>query len=335
MPLFPFDWSTVSRPCAGMIELAYDNEKAEASTMCFVAADGGQAVLTADFSLAECAFSPCFLPFGTWLIYCASGACVFSSGAGASIALAAGEAKAIESTFDVCTFPTHQCTLVCLILTSQSAARNGVVSPGEEAGAREPAASLPRTACSPPNAPIACAAAALQTCTLECLRTNRTRDVMAAKAALIAAVTHFSQAWRRHAYPIGSQEASCPQAAEEYRHLTASQRRIVDRCSRIIAGDLSCRRSIEELAQGFEVSATSLKNYFRFTYGVTPTRFAQNLRMRRAKELLARTSLPVGVIAEAVGYASHAKFSRAFRNSTSVSPLEFRRSCRHGIAPGV
>ena len=228
MPLFPFDWNTVSRSCTGMIELAYANEQAGSSTICFVTAGGGQAILTADFSLAECAFSPWFLPFGTWFIYCTSGACVFSSGAGASVALSTGEAKAIESTFDACTFPTQQCTLVCLILTSQSAAQNSGVSPGEKMGAREPAADMSRTACRPSNAHIACAAEALQTCMLECLHTHRTCDVTVAEAALKGAVKNFSRAWRRNACPMGSREASRPKASEEYRHLTASQRRIVD-----------------------------------------------------------------------------------------------------------
>lgn len=113
-----------------------------------------------------------------------------------------------------------------------------------------------------------------------------------------------------------------------YRHVTSAQRRIVQECYEIIAEDLSRRVPAEELASLFDISPTSLKNYFRCIYGKTPSSLANDMRMAKAQELLEKTDMQVSRVAEAVGYANHGKFAQAFRLSTSLSPLEYRRESR-------
>ena len=62
--------------------------------------------------------------------------------------------------------------------------------------------------------------------------------------------------------------------------------------------------------------------------GRPPQEFLLNYRMSKAAELLKLTSLSVGDIANAVGYANQLHFSRAFKNIYGESPRSWRQS--HG-----
>jgi AraC-like DNA-binding protein len=60
--------------------------------------------------------------------------------------------------------------------------------------------------------------------------------------------------------------------------------------------------------------------------GVTFERYLQTLRLGRAKETLAGTSLPIGRVAELSGFKSRTYFQRIFRETTGVTPIEYRKS---------
>ena len=49
------------------------------------------------------------------------------------------------------------------------------------------------------------------------------------------------------------------------------------------------------------------------------------MRMKRAKELLERTDMPVSRVSESVGYANHGKFAHSFKRFTGFLPLEYRK----------
>ena len=74
--------------------------------------------------------------------------------------------------------------------------------------------------------------------------------------------------------------------------------------------------------------ATSRRQLQRALAEVGDTSFSRELqreRMRRAAELLAGGSLPVQVVAGAVGYRQAAQFAKVFRRHYGVSPSSFRR----------
>lgn len=60
--------------------------------------------------------------------------------------------------------------------------------------------------------------------------------------------------------------------------------------------------------------------------GLTYGAISDEARRRRAADLLKRTNQSVQSIAEAVGYAENASFTRAFKRWTGLSPLRFRSS---------
>ncbi|MCM3042159.1 AraC family transcriptional regulator [Paenibacillus motobuensis] len=83
--------------------------------------------------------------------------------------------------------------------------------------------------------------------------------------------------------------------------------------------------SLEHLTRIACMSSSKLTSYFKRTYGLTITEYAQIIRMDRAKQMLLDSTKGVGEIAGAVGYKRHASFSEVFKRMTGLTPNEYRR----------
>jgi AraC family transcriptional regulator of arabinose operon len=70
---------------------------------------------------------------------------------------------------------------------------------------------------------------------------------------------------------------------------------------------------------------SQLTALFRGQVGVSPMRFVQDERLRRAAELVAVTALPFQTIAERLGFQSAFYFSNQFRTRYGVSPRNYRK----------
>ena len=73
------------------------------------------------------------------------------------------------------------------------------------------------------------------------------------------------------------------------------------------------------------MGATKLKTSFHQMFGCTITEYIQHRRMAQAEQLLVRTDLSIGQIAQSVGYASASRFSALFRRDTGMLPTEYRK----------
>ena len=82
--------------------------------------------------------------------------------------------------------------------------------------------------------------------------------------------------------------------------------------------------TIEDIAGVCGLNRTYLGKIFKEALGKTPQEFLLNYRMLKAAELLKLTSLSIGDIGLAVGYANQMHFSRAFKNNYGISPREWR-----------
>ena len=60
-------------------------------------------------------------------------------------------------------------------------------------------------------------------------------------------------------------------------------------------------------------------------YGCTITEYLQHRRMSQAEYLLTDTTLSIGQVAQAVGYASASRFAELFRKSTGLLPSTYRK----------
>lgn len=82
--------------------------------------------------------------------------------------------------------------------------------------------------------------------------------------------------------------------------------------------------TIEDIAGVCGLNRTYFGKIFKEALGKTPQEFLLNYRMLKAAELLKLTSLSIGDIGLAVGYANQMHFSRAFKNNYGISPREWR-----------
>lgn len=86
--------------------------------------------------------------------------------------------------------------------------------------------------------------------------------------------------------------------------------------------------SIEEITRFVGINRSYFGKIFRNAMGKTPQEFLISYRMIKATELLKLTSLSVAEIGKAVGYENQLHFSRAFKNTYGMSPLNWKKSHR-------
>ena len=82
--------------------------------------------------------------------------------------------------------------------------------------------------------------------------------------------------------------------------------------------------TIEDIAGVCGLNRTYFGKIFKEALGKTPQEVLLNYRMLKAAELLKLTSLSIGDVGLAVGYANQMHFSRAFKNNYGISPREWR-----------
>lgn len=80
-----------------------------------------------------------------------------------------------------------------------------------------------------------------------------------------------------------------------------------------------------EMAKQSGYSPDHFSRVFKAVTGQTPQAMKIEARIERARQLLAESSLSVGMVAGAVGYDSVFFFSRQFKEKTGMSPTAYRR----------
>jgi AraC family transcriptional regulator len=104
---------------------------------------------------------------------------------------------------------------------------------------------------------------------------------------------------------------------------TRARRRLVDRVKVLLAGDLSRRWTLKEIAASIHGSPVYLTQVFAQVEGMPLYRYHLRLRLARALDLLSRHDDLSG-LAQDLGFSSHSHFSAAFRQAYGVTPAQFR-----------
>ena len=82
------------------------------------------------------------------------------------------------------------------------------------------------------------------------------------------------------------------------------------------------------LADMSGIGETYYRNIFQSVFGVPPTRYIQQYRVDKAKELLVSGSGTVDQIAVAVGFANASYFCKVFKTITGLTPMDFAEKAR-------
>lgn len=101
-------------------------------------------------------------------------------------------------------------------------------------------------------------------------------------------------------------------------------RRTIDRMEE----QLHRRLTVTELAAEVDLSVAQLTRLFRQATGATPGAFLLGLRLKRARILVERTSLPITEIMAQVGVSDRSHFARGFRRAYGLSPRTLRVQLR-------
>lgn len=99
---------------------------------------------------------------------------------------------------------------------------------------------------------------------------------------------------------------------------------------RFIRENATQRIGVDSVLRAVPISRTLLERKFQSRLGYSPYEAIVRVRLARAKELLASTTLPVAEVATLAGFSTPEYFSAAFKSQIGLSPRQFRASSRSG-----
>ncbi|HEY3379548.1 MAG TPA: AraC family transcriptional regulator [Armatimonadota bacterium] len=86
-----------------------------------------------------------------------------------------------------------------------------------------------------------------------------------------------------------------------------------------------------DLAALLGLSPTHFHTLFKSALGVAPMEYVKHQRIRQAQRLLVETALPVARIAEVTGFRDPFHFSRIFKETSHLSPTQYRQRIRDSL----
>ena len=89
---------------------------------------------------------------------------------------------------------------------------------------------------------------------------------------------------------------------------------------------------LKELAAAVALSPFHFHREFKRSTGMTPRQYVVEVRIERAKSLLAESSLPLAEMAAQLGFADQSHFTAAFRRRMSMTPRSYRTAVAGGCS---
>ena len=103
---------------------------------------------------------------------------------------------------------------------------------------------------------------------------------------------------------------------------------LLDQVRRYVLGALGRPIAVAELAALQGMSRSHFSHTFKAATGLAPAQFIQQIRLEEAMRRLLHTQQPIGLIADATGFANANHFCKVFRQRFHLSPGAFRRQMR-------
>lgn len=121
---------------------------------------------------------------------------------------------------------------------------------------------------------------------------------------------------------VSRQESEDGRAAQPWQEAPESLRTVIA----YIRGHYMSIHSLMDIADSCYVNKYYLSRSFRKYVGMTVMEYVNMLRLEQACELLVKTGLSVGEIAESCGFINKSHFSTLFKRHMGTSPMEFKKA---------
>lgn len=99
----------------------------------------------------------------------------------------------------------------------------------------------------------------------------------------------------------------------------------IERIKKYMQSHVDSDYTLMDVAEFMQMNPTYLSRYFKEKTHETFMEYDKRLKMDRAEYLLTTTSMKTYEIAEKLGYKSVQHFSRIFKESTGMTPIEYRQ----------
>lgn len=107
----------------------------------------------------------------------------------------------------------------------------------------------------------------------------------------------------------------------------AAAQSALQRVRELLADRLADNLSLQQLADEARLSPWHLNRSFRQQYGLPPVAWRNQLRVARARALLAQGMAPAAVAGQ-LGFADQPQLTRAFRAALGITPAAYQRTLR-------
>jgi len=106
---------------------------------------------------------------------------------------------------------------------------------------------------------------------------------------------------------------------------TSNTNRLIDEAKFLFRETIQEPDKVENILKRLPVSYSKLRKDFKNITGMSPNQYQLNLRLDKAKELLANTSLSISEIAYQTGFESVSYLSKIFKVKVGTSPKTYRQ----------
>ncbi|QQE10761.1 helix-turn-helix transcriptional regulator [Planctomycetota bacterium] len=88
--------------------------------------------------------------------------------------------------------------------------------------------------------------------------------------------------------------------------------------------NLMSNPSVEDVAHAVHISPSHLRRLFNQAESRSPISMFKQIQIKRAKELMSRTNIPLRDVAKACGFSEQSIFSRCFKLQTGLTPRNWK-----------
>lgn len=114
--------------------------------------------------------------------------------------------------------------------------------------------------------------------------------------------------------------------AQQERHGSREGQRLLLAIRERILASLPDALDVSDMAAEYGMSRSHFSHLFRTQTGLTPARYAAEVRVQHAARLLLETAAPLKQIADSSGFANANYFCKVFRRVQHMSPEAYRRA---------